>query len=95
MNIQAINNQNFQAKKFRRPVTVIEPKPENFFMTRTREVIYEYSNPQAKSLYHQAQREKSAQRKIELYEDMGEYKIIEPKENLWTKIKRKIVDLLI
>lgn len=93
MNIQAVNNQNFQAKKFRLPVTVIEPKLKNPFMTRTREVIYEFSNPQAKSLYHQAQREKSFQRRIELYEDMGGYKIIEPKEeSLWARIKKKIMD---
>ena len=94
MKISAISSQTFQAKKFRIPVEVTMPNKDNPMETVTRRMIQEYSNPNAKNYYEQAQREKSFQRQIELYEAMGEYKLIEPKEeSFWTKLKRKFVDL--
>ncbi len=95
MKIAAINNQNFQAKKFRVSAVVTMPDTCNPLKTITRKMIQEYSNPCAKNYYKQAQKEKSLQRRIELYEAMGEYKLIDPREEgLLAEIKRKLVDTL-
>lgn len=78
MNVQAINNQSFGAKKFRIPVkTAMVGSPETGFAKRKVNLVKEYSNPNAEKLWKQAMQETSIKKKTSLIEAMGEYKLID------------------
>lgn len=78
MNIQAISNQSFGAKNFRIPVkTAIVGNPETGLAKKKVNLVKEYSNPNAESLWNQAQKETSMTKKLKLLDAMGENKLVD------------------
>ena len=87
MNIQAINSPNFCSKKFRLPVKtaidVIANKKVNW--------VKEYSNPNAKNFWELAMNETSLTKKLNLIDEMGEYRLVDlEQEKFISKTFKKI-----
>ena len=84
MKICAINNQKFEAKKFRLPLKIVKDTESvrtslNFVSKQTDLpgiYVMEYSNPKAKELYERAQKTTNLEKKLDLLEKMGDYKVI-------------------
>ena len=73
MKTQVINNQNFEAKKFRiikQPGGAVFGKELNFMP-----YVEEYSNPNAKQLYNQMSEETNLRKRMKLKKELGYPKI--------------------
>ena len=79
MNIQAINNQIFQAK-FRIPVMNLSYPEGEQIVTITRYKVYE--NPLAKDIFERAQKIKDPYEKEKLMSQMGTYDYEEKKTSM-------------
>ena len=78
MNIQAINAQTFGAKKFRLPVKSAKiGHPDTGLAEKTVNWVKEYENPNAEALWNQAMKESSFDKKLNLLEAMGDYRLID------------------
>ena len=85
MKINAINNQNFEAKKFRLPLKIVKDtesvKANITYASKQTDLpgvyVMEYSNPLAKDLYEKAMNTKNLEEKLNLLEKMGDYKVID------------------
>ena len=81
MKINAINNTNFEAKKFKLPIKTVDLTNPELMALGKQEVEVNwyrvYENPKAKTLYKQAQKTKDWQERARLYSDMGHYEIVE------------------
>lgn len=98
MNIQAINAQNFGAKKFRLPVKsmMVGDIDTGLFAYKKVSLVKEYENPNAEALYKQAQKAKNLKEKIRLFDEMGEYRLIDTSlkaklEKLYNEIMARIM----
>ena len=80
MKINAINNQNFEARKFRLPIKFLDfSNPDLMqYAKATKEVNMAkvYSNPNAKDLYEKAMKTQDAEEKARLLLEMGDYEIV-------------------
>ena len=100
MKINAINNKNFEAKKFRLPVKIVEPTTKgsmtNQYIPKNSTIsgnfVKEYSNPNAEKLFNKAMNTKDIDKKLQYLEEMGDYKIIniDLEKNIDKFIKSKI-----
>ncbi len=81
MKINAINNQKFEARKFRLPIKKVDlTNPEIMALGKQEVEVNWYKvfeNPKANALYKQAQKAKNWQEKAHLYAEMGHYDIVE------------------
>ena len=81
MKINAINNQNFEARKFRLPIKTVDlTNPELMALGKQEVEVNWYKvfeNPKAGVLYKQAQRTQDWQDKARLFAEMGHYEIVE------------------
>lgn len=72
------NHQSFGANKFRLPIDVVT-KSEGFPWFSAIKLpgkwIREYDNPEAEVIYQKAQKAKTFNEKIDLYSQMGSYKL--------------------
>ena len=79
MKIQAINSQNFEAKKLRLTVKKMDltnPDLINYgIQTKNVNLVKEYWNPNAKALYDQAMKTNNIKEKSRLLTEMGEYEL--------------------
>lgn len=80
MKINTINNQIFEAKKFRLPIKTIDyshPELMKYAKVTKNVCMYkEFSNPNAENLYKLAEKTNDIKEKIRLYQEMGDYTII-------------------
>lgn len=92
MNIQAINSPNFCSKKFRLPVkTAIVGNMRDGIANKKVNWVKEYSNPNAKNLWEQAMNETSLTKKLNLIDEMGEYRLVDlEQEKFIAKAFKKI-----
>ena len=81
MKINTINNQKFEAKKFRLPIKTVDlTNPELIALGKQEIKVNWYKvfeNPNAGALYKQAQKTKDWQEKVKLLAEMGHYEIVE------------------
>ena len=81
MKINSINNQNFEARKFRLPIKKVDlTNPELIALGKQEVEVNWYKvfeNPKAGALYKQAQKAKDWQEKARLYAEMGHYEVVE------------------
>ena len=79
MRIQALNNQNFEARKLRLPVKYLDlTNPDLIEYGRQLKkvnIIQEYSNPNARKLYSEAKKTSDIKEKMRLLSEMGDYEI--------------------
>ena len=79
MKINAVNNQNFEARKFRLPVKTLDvTNPELIqygLQTKKVNFVKEYSNPKAEVLYNKAQQTSNIKEKMRLLSEMGEFEL--------------------
>ena len=99
MYINPINNQTFEAKKFRLIVddqiyTRVGTMMTNF--KTTGKYVREFSNPKAEELYKKAQQTRDMEEKIQLYDQMGHYELkrLNIKERLHNTINKLLMDYL-
>ena len=76
MKINPINDQNFEAKKFRIPVKTEFVRKDNI-VHETRMIVKEFSNPKAKVLWNKALEENNLSKKMKYLNAMGEYKLVD------------------
>ncbi len=71
------NNLTFENKKFRVPIKLVDYDRIGTSLINFRNLsgkwVREYSNPNAKEIYKQAQKEKNLNKKIQLIRSMGHY----------------------
>ena len=79
MRIKTINNQNFEAKRLRLTVKKMDlTNPELIQYGRQVKnvnLVKEYSNPNAKSLYKEAMQTKNIREKARLFSEMGDFEL--------------------
>ena len=94
MKISTINNQIFEAQKFRLPVKEAIFGPPEFHCTGKVNWVKEYTNPKAKDLYEKAMKTKDLQEKMKLFNQMGEYKLIDlEQETLFDNFIENIMNI--
>ena len=72
MQVSQISNQSFEAKKFRLPIRKIHTK----WGDKSVDCVKEFDNPRAEELYNLAQHAESTRKQINLFSEIGNYKII-------------------
>ena len=81
MKINAINNQDFEARKFRLPIKTVDLTNLEIMELGKQEVEVNwykvFENPKASKLYKQALNATDWQEKARLYAEMGHYEIVE------------------
>ena len=85
MKVNAINNINFDAKKFRLPVRIVKPATSASRLEKSvaKEnlvsgvFVREYSNPDAKKFFDKAMMTDDIDKKIYYLDKMGDYKVID------------------
>lgn len=85
MKIQSISSQNFGAKKFRLPITIVDDNilttlrhgAVNKYTMVDGRFVKEYSNPRAEKLYKKYQNAPTLQEQLKFLEQMGDYSIID------------------
>ena len=81
MKINVINNQIFEARKFRLPIKTVDlTNPEIMALGKQELAVNWYKvfeKPKAGALYKQAQNTKDWQERAKLYAEMGHYEIVE------------------
>ena len=94
MKIQSINNQNFEAKRFRLKVTKLDlTNPELIQYGRQEKrvnLVKEYTNPNAEILYRKAMRTKNVVEKAHLFTKMGDFELYNFGEGILGKIRMNI-----
>ena len=76
MKVNPINNQNFEAKKFRIPVKT-EIVKDGDFVKAKKLIVREYSNPNAEKLWNKALSATDADIKQKYLTAMGKFKLID------------------
>ena len=81
MKINAVNNQHFEARKFKLPIKTVDlTNPEIMALGKQEVEVNWYKvfeNPKASKLYKQALNATDWQEKARLYAEMGHYEIVE------------------
>ena len=94
MKINAINNQNFEARKLRLPVKTLDltnPELINYGrQTKNVNMVKEYSNPNAKVLYNEAMKSNDIKEKARLFSKMGEFELYDFGDGAFGKLRMNI-----
>lgn len=85
MKINAINNTNFEAKKFRLPVRIVKPTTDVSMIDQyapketlaSGVFVKEYSNPRARKFFNKAMQTDDIDKKLYYLDKMGDYKIVD------------------
>lgn len=94
MKVQTINNQNFEARRLRLPVRKLDlTSPELIQYGRSVKrvnLVKEYSDPRAKSLFEQANKSNNIREKARLLSEMGDYEVIDFGDGPYGRIRMGI-----